>query len=368
MALELWTQRELIGIRRDMRLERPTDFWRKTFFGGAAHFSKNKEIHFGEITGNRAMAPFALPSHLGKPIFKDRGVKLESFLPGYIKLLDAVRPEDATTVTPEELLTGNQLDMNARFDLRTAEISRQHLEAIYRTWDWMCARAIIDGKVVIKYDVDQGQAHPEVTIDFGRDAAHTVVYTAGNDWSDPNLDIFDHVQSWIDVGRKAKFGGSFNRMIVGANVAPYFQANKSILDKLSTQIRGGEGTTFTRGLQYYSEDNNTPTYLGTLGGNGGAMEVYTYSDQQIDDAGNLIEVLDPNDVLLTAGGVEGLMAFGAIYDLQAIGAGSGGGARTDIFQKQYVNDNPSQLNMLSQSAPLPIPRYPNRTLKATVLA
>lgn len=365
MTLQLWTQRDLIEIRRDMKLERPTDYWRKRFFGGAPHYSKNKEIHFADIEGTRAMAPFALPSSMGVPIFKERGAALKSFTPAYIKLLDAVRPEDAVTMTVEELLEQKELSMEQRFDLRTAEISRQHITSIYRTWDWMCARAVIDGQVTMKYQPDQGQPHPEVTITFGRDPSLTVAFGSTSDWSDPDADIFGDVQDWINAGRAAKFGGNFNEMIVGRNVAEVFQRNKGIIEKLDTQIRGGEGTQFTRGLQFYGEEANVPTYIGTLGGAGGAIAVYSYQDQQINDAGSLVEVLDPNDVFMSAPGVDGLMAYGAIYDLKAMG--SGNGARTDIFQKQYENENPSQLNMLSQSAPLPIPRNPNRTLKATVL-
>lgn len=364
MPLELWTQRDLIGIRKDMKLEGATDFWRKTFFKGR-HFSRNKEIHFGEISGHRIMAPFALPSSMGKPIMTERGAKLESFTPGYIKLLDAVRPEEATTVTPMEILTGEELSIDARFDARTAEISKEHVTAIYRTWDWLCARAAIDGKVEIKYHADQGMPYPSVIIDFGRNPTHTVAYGAGADWSDPSVDIFAEVQGFIDTARKSKFGGNLTQMFVGANVAPFFANNQSIVEKLDTQIRGGEGTQFTRGLQYYNEDQNVPTYIGRLGGNGGSIDIYAYSDQQYDNEGNVHEMLDPNDVFLTAPGVDGLMAFGAIYDLKAIG--SGNGAPTDVFQKQYEQDNPSQLNLLSQSAPLPIPRFPNRTFKATVL-
>jgi len=365
MALELWSQRDLIEIRRDMRLENPSDFFRRRFFSGAPYFSRNKEIAFGLIEGTRAMAPFALPSSMGKPIMKTRGGKLDTFTPAYIKLLDAVRPEDSVTVTVEEMMNGMQISMDERFDLRTAEISRTHLQSIYRTYDYMCAKAIIDGQVTVKYHPDQGQPYPSVTISFGRDSDHTVAFGGGVDWEDPLADIFSDVQDFVDTARASQFGGNLNQMFVGAKVAPLFAKNASIVEKLDTQIRGGEGTSFTRGLQFYSENKNDPTYLGTLGGAGGAIEVYAYSDQQMDDDGNLIEMLEPEDILLTAPGVDGLMAFGAIYDLDAMG--SGNGAATDIFQKQYSIPNPSQLNMLSQSAPLPIPRNPNRTFKATVV-
>lgn len=364
MPLTIFSQRDLVDIRRDTRLERPTDFWRRSYFGGAPYYSDNREIQFGKIVGSRAMAPFAQPSHMGKPIVKERGLSLESFMPGYIKLLDAVRPEDATSLTPEEVLTGERLDMQTRFDLRTSEVTEQHLMATYRTWDWMCARAIIDGAVTVKYDQEQGQANPEVTINFGRDNNLTVGYSSGLDWATSGHDILGDLSEWITLGRQAQFGGSFSTLMLGANVAPYFMANSQIKDLLDTTYRGAEGTSFQRGLLVTEGDNpNVPVYLGTVGGTGGSLQVYTYRDQQYNDAGTAVEMLDPNDVVMTAPGVDGLMAFGAIYDVQA----SASGMRTDIFQKQYENQNPSQINMLTQSAPLPIPRFPNRTFKATVL-
>lgn len=362
MSLELWTQRDLIGIKKDMRLDRSSDFFRKAFFG-RKHFSRHKEIQFGEIEGSRAMAPFALPSSMGKPIFKERGAKLESFLPGYIKLLDAVRPQDATTVTPMEVLEGKELGMQERFNMRTAEVLKQHMGAIERTRDWLAARALIDGRVTIKYDLDQGQPNPEVVIDYGRNPDQTLAYSAGADWSDPNTDIFAEVQEYIDTARKAKFGGNLTRMYVGANVVGHFVKNASIIEKLDTQIRGGEGTQFTRGLQFYNENNNEPTYIGRLGGNGGSIDVFYYSDVQVDDAGNEHQMLDPNDVFLHAPGVEGVEAFGAIYDLKL----AQGNFVGEVFHKQYEIENPSQMNLLTQCSPLPLVLNPNRTFKATVV-
>lgn len=364
MPLTIFSQRELVEIRRDARLTRPTDYWRRAYFGGAPFYSENKEIQFGKIVGTRAMAPFAQPSHMGKPIVKERGLSLESFMPGYIKLLDAVRPEDATSLTPEEVLTGERLDMQTRFDLRTSEVSEQHMDAIYRTWDWMCARAIIDGAVTVKYEQEQGQPNPEVTISFGRDNNLTVGYSGGIDWTSPSHDILGDLSDWMNLGRAAQFGGSYNRLTLGANVVPYFMGNAQIKDLLDTTYRGGEATSFQRGLLVTEAENpNDPTYLGRIGGTGGTLDVYTYRDQQFNDAGTAVEMLDPDDIVMTAPGVDGLMAFGAIYDVQTTGTGM----RTDIFQKQYETPNPSQINMLTQSAPLPIVRNPNKTFKATVL-
>lgn len=360
MPIDIFSQRELLEIRRDMRLEAPTDFWRRTFFGGAPHFSENKEISFGKIVGFRQMAPFALPTHMGKPIYKERGASLESFLPGYIKLLDAVRPQDATTLTTDEILTGDRLDMTTRFGLRTAEVSMQHMDAIYRRWDWMCAKAVIDGAVTVNYENEQGQANPSVTISYGRDANLTVT---GIDWSSAGADILGNLGSWTTLMRKAQFGGSPATMLVGTNVAPLFQKNTGILSLLSTQSRGGERTSVERGIYAGNDRANEPTYVCTLAGNGVTIDVYCYSDQQYDSTGAAVEVLGVNDIVLLAPGYQGRMAYGAIYDVN----GGQGVVRADVFQKQWEEENPSQISMLSQSAPLPIPLTVNKSFKATVL-
>lgn len=359
MAITIFDQRELLEIRRDMRLAAPTDYWRKRFFG-ATHFSQNLTIDFGDITETRAMAPFAQPSHMGKPIVKEKGASVQRFQPGYIKLLDAVRPQDATTLTPEEMLTGDRLDLQTRFDLRTAEVSRQHMDAIYRTWDWMCAKAIINGAVTVKYDQEQGLPNPEVTISFGRDANLTVT---GVDWSNAAADILGDLGTWVTRARKAKFGAIPTDIIVGSDVAPIFSKNTGLKALLSTQIRGGEGTNFNLGVQSSGQWTNAPSYIGSIAGVAGNLNIWTYSDQQMDDAGNMIDVLSPKDIIMMGGDPGGMMAFGAIYDVKTIG----GNIRTDIFQKQYEEENPSSIQMLTQSAPLPIVRFPNRTFKATVL-
>ncbi len=67
---------------------------------------------------------------------------------------------------------------------------------------------------------------------------------------------------------------------------------------------------------------------------------------------------------MIAPGNEGVLAFGAIYDTKAI---AGGKMAIDIFPKMFETDDPGELYLMHQSAPLPIPLFPNRTLKATVL-
>lgn len=362
MPITIFDQRSLLEIRQDLRLEQPTDFWRRRFFSATPFFSENQTIDFGKIVGTRAMAPFAQPSHMGKPIVKRQGMSVERFTPAYIKLLDAVRPEDATSLNPEEVLTGERMSMEQRFDMRTAEVVKQHTEAINRTLDYMTAKAIIDGAVTVKYDQEQGLPNPEVTISFGRSTSLTV---AGANWSSAAADILGALSSVIALGRSAQFGmtATVFDFVMGTNVAPAVLKNTAILDLLKTDVRGGEATSLTRGIYVGVDPNNAnaPAFLGTIGGNGVLVNLWVYSDQQLDDAGNAVQMLGTNDAVLIGGDPMGMMAYGAIYDIKANVAG----VRTDIFQKMYETENPSAINVLTQSAPLPLVRRPNTTAKFT---
>ena len=99
------------------------------------------------------------------------------------------------------------------------------------------------------------------------------------------------------------------------------------------------------------------------------MEVWTYKDT-VDIPNGLggktkIDLMDERDVLMLAPGATGVRAYGAIYDAEAMIEGVA--AQTDIYSKMFTTQDPGELFLMNQSSPLPIPLYPNRTLKARVL-
>ena len=75
--------------------------------------------------------------------------------------------------------------------------------------------------------------------------------------------------------------------------------------------------------------------------------------------------MDPRDILLTTSGVTGVVAHGAILDDEALMAGL---SSIDVFPKMWSEKDPGATYLMHQSAPLPIPLYPNRTFRARVLA
>lgn len=357
-GLDLFTPGELYMMQRDTRLDAVPDYWLRTFFTESL-FSQDGEIRIADLpAADRRMAPFVLPTEQGKPVFQAKGERVRALTPPYVKPKDAVRAVEARNIRPSEVLSNRPLSLQERFDARVAEVQRDHLRKIRTREAWMGARAFLDGKVTIAYERDQGTPHPEVTIDFGRNADHTVVKSA-NFWDDPNTLIFDDVQMWGDRMNDALYGGFPTRLYVGSKVRPVFRKNKQVERHLDLTKRGSDSTLATGIIR-----SDTPlSYMGELSG---GIEVWSYKDHVELNDGTTVDILDPSDIALVAPGATGVRAYGAIYDAQAM---LDGAVNVDIYSKMsQPTFDPGDIFLMSQSAPLPIPLYPNRTLKATVIA
>jgi hypothetical protein len=169
MGIELWTPNDLFMLRNDPRMDALPSWILDTYFG-ETFFSEDDEIRFGDLPeADRYLAPFVLPYEQGKPLDIRRGESVSAFAPAYIKLKNAVRPEDARNLKPSEIFRngGQRPSLAQRFDMRVTEIVEHHLRSIRVREIWMAARAFIDAKVQIDYERDQGVANPSVLLDFG---------------------------------------------------------------------------------------------------------------------------------------------------------------------------------------------------------
>lgn len=356
MSLQLWTTQDLLATLTDDRKNAIPSYFLDTYFS-ETHYSDAKEIMIADLPqADRYMAPFVLPTEQGKPIYQEKGEEVKFLTPAYIKPKDAVRPVEARVPTIGEIL-GGALSVQERFDIAVNKRIDYHLRAIRMRIAWMAARGFIDGKVTMTYDRDQGEAFPEVTIDFGRDSGHYVVKNA-NYWDAPGTKILDDIQGYADTMHAARNGGFPTRMYVGSSVASVFKNNTQIKGEMDTTYRGNSVNIQT-GIMTRAEPVN---YIGNLSG---GIEVYSYKDDVQAANGDMVPILAPKEILLVAPGAMGVKAYGAIYDTEAL---AGGGFRGDIFPKMFKSDDPSEIFVMHQSAPLPIPLYPNRTFRAQVLA
>lgn len=363
-VIELWTPRELYALRQDERMTPLPSYFLDTFFN-TTFFSEDESIKFADLPeADRFLAPFVLPYEQGKPLDYRKGESIKSFTPPYIKLKNAVRPEDARIVLPSEVIRngGNRPSLAERFNLRVAQVMERHQRAIQVREIWMAVRAFVDGKVQIDYDRDQGAANPSVLLDFGRDAGHTVTLSTDY-WDDPTYPILDDLEAWMSTMYLANGGGTAAQLIVGASVAPVFRKNNQVKDMLDTRYRGGDDVTISRGIM------RTERPITRIGQLDSGLEVLTYKDTVDIPNGSggktKIDLFNPKDILLVAPGATGVRAYGAIYDTKAIEAGL---SNVDIFSKMFETDDPGEKFVMNQSSPLPIPLYPNRTFKARVLA
>ncbi|OQM75592.1 major capsid protein [Manganibacter manganicus] len=364
MAIELWTPRDLYELRQNDRYKAVPSYFLDTFFT-QTHYSEDGTIRFGDLPdSDRFLAPFVLPYEQGKPTQNAKAETITQITAPYIKLKDAVRPTDLKNIRPSEVFinAGRTPTLEERFDLRVAEITERHTRMIDVREAWMAARALIDGKVQIDFDRDQGTDHPSVLLDFGRDSGHTITKSADY-WSVAGTDILGDLETWMNTMYLASGGGAASTLIVGAKVAPYFRKNTGIKDALDTRYRGNDSVQMSLGILRTEQPLN---YLGQLGS---GLNVYSYKDtvDVPDGSGGKtkVDLLNEKDVLLVAPGATGVRCYGAIYDNAAI---KNGLSNSRIFAKMFRTEDPGEDFIMHQSSPLPVPLYPNRTLKARVLA
>lgn len=368
MPLDIYTPLDLYRIMFDPRQTGSTSQWLDMFFPATnTFFSTQEEIAFSRINSTRKIAPFMLPNEAGKPIYRRDGERIESFKPAYTKPKDAIRPSEMLSLMPGELVRRLALmTPQARYNSEVLRIVQFQRNAIQRLYDFMAARAILNGSLVVNYATASGGPGMSVTVDFGRDAGHTITLGPGTRWGDVGVNIFGTIQTWVDTVANAEFGGSVTDIILGSAAAVPFLADVSastgsLKDKMDTNFRGSEEVAIQRGI-IATDPLNPFTWLGRLSA---GMNVWRYAgplSRFQNDDGSFTNIMDPRDVLLASRAVDGVRAFGAILDTAA------NLEVTDIFTKMWDQEDPSARFIMSQSAPLMIPVNPNCTFRARVVA
>ena len=329
------------------------NFFLDRYFPGDNRLSVKEEISFDEVLeGLPVMAPYVFPVVAGK-VQSGQGYQTKFFEPAYLKPKKDLKPSDFIKRRPGEPLTG-ELSPERRRDLALIDLLKYQKTSIMTRLEYMAARALIDGKIII-----EGEDYPTKLIDFGRDPDNTVNISSVKDkWSSDQADIASQLEDFADQ-ILIKSDSDATDIIMSPAVWKAFKANKSILAEADLR----------RGVT--NVPNLTPQVKAGIGaqykGEYGSFSIYVYARSFREQNGKNIKVLGDNEILLIArpdetgkGGVEGVKAFGAISDFGSL-------IPTDMYPKTWLQQDPSVLFVMTQSAPLMIPGRPNATLKATVL-
>lgn len=344
--LPMWGTVETVTIQQDTRLAPPDGFWLR--FYPRIVTSTAEEIMFDRLpVRDRRLAPFVAPNVQGR-IMRRKGRPMASFKPAYVKPKHNVTPDQAIPRRPGEPLLGN-LSLEQRYNAIIADCLREERESIERRWDWMACQAAAYGYVDV-----WGEDYPKVRVDFGRSPDLTIVLAGGAMWSAETATPMDD----LNLARKRAFaagGSSVNNLIFGLTAWTNFTARVDFDKMLDKNNRGSESVLNNTGLQ----SGEPFEYQGRIRGpnGGGLVDIWTYSNQYEDEAGDTQEFMDPRDVVGIGNNFQGVRAFGAILDKRSLQA-------IPMFPKVWdQNEDPSGTFTMTQSAPLMVPGNPDNSFR-----
>lgn len=343
MAIQLYDTHTLMGVVRT--LHDPVTFWLDLCFPTVQTFD-TEYIDFDVIDRQRRMAPFVVPTAQGVPMYQ-QGYTTRQFKPAYSKMKDVVDPRRVIKRQAGEMIGGSLSNEQRRMAIIT-DILQHHRNYLVRRMEWMAANAVIGGQVTIA-----GENYPSSVVQFGRDAGQTVVLGSGSRWGDAGVNILSLIDDW---GTQTQQLSSYapTLLIMGTNAWKVFISDTNVQRVLDTR-RGSQSRLETGPGSFLPAQ-----YKGTLGA---SLEAWTYNDIYTDNSGANQPIMDPSSiVLLNPAGVEGVRTYGAILDANA------GYIPTEIYARNWIDDDPAVEMVMTQSSPLPIVTRPNAVFTAKVVA
>ncbi|MCG8506172.1 MAG: major capsid protein [Sphingomonadales bacterium] len=321
----------------------PGNFLLRLFFPGMAT-SATEEIFMDRIDDDFELVPFVSPLVEGK-VQEDVGYHAETIKPAYIKPKNTIRPDQMLRRAPGERI-GGDLSPEQRLARKIAELLVRHRTRYDRRLEVMASELVRTGAMTIS-----GPQYPTVVVNFGRAAALSKTLSGAARWGETGVSPVDDVEGWAeDVAEEV--GAAPNVVVMDKLAWGYFSADTKLEKKLD--IRRGGVSSIELGFQPGAP--GSPIFKGFLGD----VQIYVYNDKYKDDAGATQKLIPENTVIVGApGAVDGIKAHGAILDDQSLMA-------QQFFPKSWVKDDPGIRYLMTQSAPILVPKRINGTLRATV--
>lgn len=338
MPIEIKETHELLGVITENKPFLP--FLRTMFFGRDFTFD-SKEVKFDKIQKGRKIAPFVAPNVPAKAAKRKGGV-LETFEPAYVKRLDIVEPGQTFERMPGEAI-GGSMSPQQRLDAESAKIAIEHDQAIALREEHMCAQVLTEGKVVV-----EGEDYESATVDYRRDADKTVTLVGANTWdtlSATSTQVRDDMEDYA-----SRLVNPASAIIMGQLAWRLFVRFDWVQKERDINTRSTSSTLTTA-----PSNGQEMQYKGKIGD----WDVYVYTGWYEDEQGTQKSFIQPSQFIMGNPQSAGVMAYGAIQEIESL-------MPMSRHMKQYVTDNPSALNQLTQSAPLPVMMNINSTLSGTV--
>ena len=199
---------------------------------------------------------------------------------------------------------------------------------------------------------------PSTLVDFRRHSSLTAVLAGGAQWTQNTADPMADIRS-MRTNANQRSGTRLTTWIFGENAWNYFLARVNVKEMMNKNY-GGQDVSVT----LIREGMEGVEYMGRISGlNGaGSMDIYVDTSKYIDpETGVETFFLDQDTVIgIAPSGVQGYRCFGAIKDKGA------GYKALEMFPKMWEQEDPSVEYLMTQSAPLMVPKQPDATCSIKV--
>lgn len=343
MAGTVYGTSTLIEVSRFVKTITP--FW-LSFFPRQINF-ETEEIFFDKVDQDyRRLAPLVVPNVQGQ-IMGMGGYSSLSFKPAYVKPKHAVDPNMLIERRAGEALGTGSLSLSQRRDAAIAEIMRLHDALLTNRNEWLAARALIDGSVTLS-----GDNYPTTTVNFQRHSSLTYTLLSGARWSQGTATPITDIMN-ARINANSRSGAVIRRVVFGGTAWDYFTARVD-LKALMDRNYGGLNVNVQRQADGFEGQEYMGTYGGVFGG--GQIEMWVDRSKYVDETGTEQYFLDQKAVCGFSD-VEGVRCFGAIKDIDS------GLRAIERFPKMWRQEDPSAEFLMTQSAPLMVPKKPNASFK-----
>jgi hypothetical protein len=342
MALSPYDTATLLEVSRHIKTITP--FW-LSFFPRVITFN-TPEIFFDKVDQDyRRLAPLVVPNVQGRNMTVG-GYSSLSFAPAYVKPKHAVDVNMVIERRAGEALGAGSLSLPQRRDAAIAEILRIHDVLLTNRNEWLAARALIDGSVTLS-----GEDYPSTTVSFQRHASLSYALLTTARWTEttgtPMTDIMT-----ARVNANSRSGARISNIVFGGDAWGYFEARVDVKALMDRNYGGLSGE-----VQRMRDGYEGVEYMGSISGHmgGGRLQLWVDTSKYVDEAGSEQFFLNQKTVVGMAD-IEGAQCFGAIKDLDSL-------MPVQKFTKMWKQEDPSAEFILTQSAPLMVPKRPNASFK-----
>jgi hypothetical protein len=344
----IYDTNELVAVIPNLKTAQT--FLRDTFFTNIVE-ADSEFISIDIDVGVRRMAPFCSPLVEGR-LVEQRRFQTNTFKPAYIK--DKRAPD---LRKPVRRMIGERIGGDNSAEVRYAmnvemEMTDQ-IDNLARREEWMASQALQFGSVTIS-----GTGFPTTLVDFGRSSTLTTVLTGTAQWTAANIVAGNaspsgNIEGWQRAILKSS-GAVVTDIVLTTSPYQAFLQDPNVKGAVFYPALGMSGNLLNPGAQIVNG--------AVLKGHWGQYRIWMYNDWYVDVNGVDKPMLPDGSVILAGPEIAGVRGYGMIMD-PSFAYGS-----LAYAPKMWIENDPAQLFMMMQSAPLLFPGRPNASLAATVCA